>query len=70
MKLEGLTLCRRSGQQPQKDEKEYAPEGERRETVTGEMVCVRRKIDLEALVGDLQVRTFLRAVTLSRCWKP
>lgn len=33
----------------------YAPEGERKETVTGEMVCVRRTVDLDALRDDLKV---------------
>lgn len=55
-------VCRRSGQHPREDEQAYAPEGERRETVTGEMVCVRRKVDLDALRADLQ------ASTLSMQW--
>ena len=52
-------LCRRSGKDPEADEKEYAPEGERVEVLTGEMVCVRRKVDLEALRTDLQVDSAL-----------
>ena len=47
-------VCRRSGQHPKQDEQAYAPEGERKETVTGEMVCVRRRVDLDALRADLQ----------------
>ena len=51
-------VCRRSGQHPKEDEQAYAPGGERRETVTGEMVCMRRKVDLDALRADLQASAF------------
>jgi hypothetical protein len=50
-------VCRRSGQHPREDEQAYTPEGERKETVTGEMVCVRRKVDIDALRADLQAST-------------
>jgi hypothetical protein len=52
-------VCRRSGQHPKEDEQAYAPEGERKETVTGEMVCVRRKVDLDALRADLQASALI-----------
>lgn len=53
---------RRSGQHPQEDEKTYAPEGERKEAVTGEVVCVRRTVDLDALRSDLKARSCRCAV--------
>ena len=53
-KLVVPVVCRRSGQHPKEDEQAYAPEGDRRETVTGEMVCVRRKVNLDTLRADLQ----------------
>ncbi len=46
--------CRRSGKDPRRDEEAYRPEGARVETVTGEMVCVRRPVDLKALRPALQ----------------
>lgn len=50
----GAEPDRRSGKHPQEDEKTYAPEGERKESVTGEMVCVRHTVDLNALRKDLK----------------
>jgi len=46
--------CRRSGEDPKRDEEAYRLEGERVETLTGEMVCVRRPFDREALRPALQ----------------
>ena len=58
---------RRNGKDPAKDSKANPMDGRRVTTVTGEVVCVRRAPDLDALRKELQARRAAVLLPISHC---
>ena len=61
--LDQVVFTRRNGKDPAKDSEANPMEGRRLTTVTGEVVCIRRAPDLDALRTELRVR--LASVSLA-----